>query len=86
MVERNVTVNLPQGLHARPAGLFVKKASTFRSEIRLGKDGKYINAKSILGLMSMAVAKGQEVSLVAEGTDEEEVVNALAEMLARSED
>jgi len=77
MVEKQVEVNLKTGLQARPAALFVQEANRFASDIFLEKDGKKVNAKSIMGLMSLAVSSGAEVNLIAEGSDEQEAVEAL---------
>ena len=77
MVEKKVEVNLKTGLQARPAALFVQEANRFASDIFLEKDGKKVNAKSIMGLMSLAVSSGAEINLIAEGSDEQEAVEAL---------
>lgn len=77
MVEKQVKVNLKTGLQARPAALFVQEANRFASDIFLEKDGKKVNAKSIMGLMSLAVSSGTEINLIAEGSDEQEAVEAL---------
>ncbi|WP_394185006.1 HPr family phosphocarrier protein [Metabacillus halosaccharovorans] len=77
MVEKQVEVNLKTGLQARPAALFVQEANRFASDIFLEKDGKKVNAKSIMGLMSLAVSSGAEINLIVEGSDEQEAVEAL---------
>lgn len=81
MRERQVIVQLAQGLHARPATLFVKVAASFSSEIGLNKEEKKVNAKSIIGVMSLAVSKGQSVVLTADGTDAEQALDALERVL-----
>lgn len=81
MRERQVIVQLAQGLHARPATLFVKVAASFSSEIGLNKDEKKVNAKSIIGVMSLAVSKGQLVVLTADGADAEQALDALEHVL-----
>ncbi|PMC34468.1 phosphocarrier protein Chr [Bacillus sp. UMB0899] len=81
MVEKLVEVNLKTGLQARPAALFVQEANRFASDIFLEKDGKKVNAKSIMGLMSLAVSSGAEINLIAEGSDEQEAVDALAKFV-----
>ncbi|GEC88375.1 MULTISPECIES: HPr family phosphocarrier protein [Brevibacillus] len=81
MRERQVIVQLAQGLHARPATLFVKVAASFSSEIGLNKDEKKVNAKSIIGVMSLAVSKGQSVVLTADGADAEQALDALENVL-----
>ncbi|MED1943771.1 MULTISPECIES: HPr family phosphocarrier protein [Brevibacillus] len=85
MRERQVIVQLAQGLHARPATVFVKVAASFSSEIELNKDEKKVNAKSIIGVMSLAVSKGQSVVLTADGADAEQALNALERVLASVE-
>jgi catabolite repression HPr-like protein len=77
MVEKKVEVLLKTGLQARPAALFVQEANRFTSDVFLEKDGKKVNAKSIMGLMSLAVNSGAGVTIIADGTDEEEALDAL---------
>lgn len=72
MVQEKVEVRLKTGLQARPAALFVQEANRFASDVFLEKNGKKVNAKSIMGLMSLAVSTGTEVTLIAEGDDEKE--------------
>lgn len=83
MMERRVTVHLKTGLQARPAALFVQEANRYKSEIHLEKDGKRVNAKSIMGVMSLAVASGSEVILTAEGTDAEKAIDALCDLVSQ---
>jgi catabolite repression HPr-like protein len=85
MVEKKVVVNLHTGLHARPAALFVQEANKFSSEIFVVKDTKKVNAKSIMGIMSLAVSKGTEITITADGADAEEAVNALAKIVSKTE-
>ncbi|BCB05617.1 HPr family phosphocarrier protein [Bacillus sp. KH172YL63] len=77
MVEKQVEVKLKTGLQARPAALFVQEANRFSSEIFLEKDGKKVNAKSIMGLMSLAISTGAAITLAADGSDEQEAIAAL---------
>lgn len=77
MVEKKVTVQLKNGLQARPAALFVQEANRFSSEVVLVKDEKRVNAKSIMGIMSLAVGHGTEVTLQVTGPDEREALDAL---------
>ncbi|MGM0878615.1 MAG: HPr family phosphocarrier protein [Bacillota bacterium] len=65
------------GLHARPATQFVRISSQFQSEVSVIKDGRKVNAKSIMGLMSLAISKGTTIRIEAEGLDEQQVVEAL---------
>jgi len=82
MVEKRIEVKLKTGLQARPAVLFVQEANRFSSDIFLEKDGKKVNAKSIMGLMSLAVGTGVSVNLIADGSDEDEAVKALEEFVS----
>ena len=70
MIEGKVVVNLKNGLQARPAALFVQEANRFTSNINLNKNGSIVNAKSIMGIMSLAVGSGEELILVIDGADE----------------
>ena len=78
MIEKEVVVKNKLGLHARPSALFVRKASKFKSEIALVKDGVEVNGKSIMGLMMLAAEMGSKILIRAEGEDEERAVEALA--------
>ncbi|MCM3148287.1 HPr family phosphocarrier protein [Bacillus pumilus] len=81
MVEKTVTIQLKTGLQARPAALFVQEANRFGAEIFLEKDGKRVNAKSIMGLMSLAIRSGITVKLIADGADEQEAIDALTDFI-----
>lgn len=81
MVERQVEVRLKTGLQARPAALFVQEANRFSSDVFLEKDGKKVNAKSIMGLMSLAVSSGTAITLIVDGKDETEALEALAKYI-----
>lgn len=80
-MEKQVTILNQTGLHARPAADFVKTASKFQSEITLIKEEKEINAKSIIGVMSLAAGKGTVLTIRAEGPDEAEAIEALSELI-----
>ncbi|MDA7025575.1 HPr family phosphocarrier protein [Bacillus sp. CLL-7-23] len=77
MVQQKVEIRLKTGLQARPAALFVQEANRFQSDIFLENGDKKVNAKSIMGLMSLAVSSGSEVTLIADGTDEQDAIDAL---------
>jgi catabolite repression HPr-like protein len=83
MVEKKIVVKLKSGLQARPAAMFVQEANRFSSEIFLEKDAKRVNAKSIMGLMSLAVGTGSEVTLSAVGHDEAEALEALEKFIQK---
>lgn len=85
MVERKVEVALKSGLQARPAALFVQEANRFTSDIYLEKEGKKVNAKSIMGLMSLAISSGAVISLIAEGNDEAEAIEALSQFVQKED-
>lgn len=79
MIERSVTVKNPHGLHARPAALFVQKASSFSSSsIIVVKDGQEADAKSILAILSLGVEPGTAITIRADGPDAEKAVAELA--------
>ncbi|MBP2240314.1 catabolite repression HPr-like protein [Cytobacillus eiseniae] len=77
MVEKKVEVKLKTGLQARPAALFVQEANRFSSDVFLEKDGKKVNAKSIMGLMSLAISSGSVITLIVDGKDEAEALEEL---------
>ena len=83
MVSKEITVQNQVGLHARPATFFIQKANEFKSLITIAKDERKVNAKSLLGVLSMGITKGTRVSIIAEGPDEEEAVKALTDMLVK---
>lgn len=83
MVEKQVVVKLKSGLQARPAALFVQEANRFSSEVFLEKDGKKVNAKSIMGLMSLAISSGSSVNLIVNGTDEDAALEALEQYVQK---
>lgn len=83
MFTQEVTVNNEVGLHARPATYFIQKANEFKSSIWVEVEDRKINAKSLLGVLSMGITKGTRVSIIAEGPDEEEAVKALTDMLVK---
>ncbi|MES2766495.1 MAG: HPr family phosphocarrier protein [Bacteroidota bacterium] len=79
MVEKIVTIKNRAGLHTRPAAGLVKLAAQFRSEIFLERDGFAINAKSIIGVMTLAAEQGSKLTLQAKGIDEEDAVKKIGE-------
>ncbi len=85
MVEKQVEVKLKTGLQARPAALFVQMATRFSSEIFIEKDGKRVNAKSIMGLMTLAVGSGSVITLIADGHDEEDAIQVLSDYIEGKE-
>ncbi|WP_409366823.1 HPr family phosphocarrier protein [Lysinibacillus sp. 38-6] len=85
MTEKTVQVKLKLGLQARQAALFVQEANRFSADIFLEKDDKKVNAKSIMGVMSLAIAKGTKVVLSSEGSDSEQAVTSLAALIEKEE-
>ncbi len=81
MVKRELVVKNKTGLHARPASEFVKKASTFKSSVFIEFNGKSINAKSIVGLLSAGIGHGSTLTLTVEGEDEVEALDALSTLI-----
>ena len=77
MTQKEVTITNNIGLHARPATFFIQKANTFKSAIWIEKDERRVNAKSLLGVLSMGIAKGMTVTLIADGQDEKNALEAL---------
>ncbi|WP_337018189.1 HPr family phosphocarrier protein [Oceanobacillus massiliensis] len=83
MVEKSITVELETGLQARPAAQFVQEANRYSAHLFLEKDGKKVNAKSIMGLMSLAITKGELIKLTAEGADEQLALDHLVSLVAK---
>ena len=81
MVKRDVTVTNSIGLHARPATFFIQKANTYHSSIWVEKDDRRINAKSLLGILSLGIAKGMTITLIADGQDEVGAIDGLVELI-----
>lgn len=82
MARKETTVGPEEGLHARPAAEFVKRAKRFTAEITVSKGDREANAKSSLGIMSLGAKKGEEIVIHAEGDDAEEAVAALADFIS----
>lgn len=81
MKEFTYVITDEQGIHARPAGLFVKEAAECECSVKIGKGGKEVDAKRILGVMSLGVKKGEEITLKTEGADEEAAMEKLSAFL-----
>ena len=78
---RTVIVTNPQGLHARPADLFVKLATRFAAKVELVKDHERVDGKSILAIMTLAAAEGTRLSIEADGPDAQQALDALAALV-----
>ena len=83
MIQREITVTNVGGLHARPATFFIQKANSYKCSIWVVKDERRVNAKSLLGVLSIGIAQGMSVTIVADGEDEKEAVDGL-ETLVKS--
>lgn len=83
MQQRRITIINKLGLHARAAAKLVALASQFESEVKVAKNGKQVNGKSILGVMMLAAAKGTELEISADGPDENEALDALQALVDR---
>jgi len=81
MLTKTFTIQNPAGLHARPAALFVKTATAFPCDVTVVKRDKRINGKSIMGLMTLGAAKGEQVTLEIAGEQAEEAMEALGNVL-----
>lgn len=81
MVIKQVTITNQVGLHARPATFFIQKANEYKCSIWVEKDDRKVNAKSLLGVLSLGIVCGTKVSIIADGVDEEDAVETLAELV-----
>ncbi|WBW49786.1 HPr family phosphocarrier protein [Peptoniphilus equinus] len=81
MVTKTVKLNNEDGLHARAAALFVRTANRFKSEITLSLNGDSVNAKSIIGIMSLGAFSGEDIAIAAQGEDEVEAVDNLVHLV-----
>ena len=82
MFSKDVVVNNQVGLHARPATFFIQKANEFRCSIWVEKEERKVNAKSLLGVLSLGIVKGTSITIIADGADEEDAVSALADLIS----
>ena len=81
MFVKDVVVQNQVGLHARPATFFIQKANEFKASIWVEKEERRVNAKSLLGVLSLGIVKGTTITLIADGADEKEAVAALVELI-----
>ncbi|MBQ9098561.1 MAG: HPr family phosphocarrier protein [Clostridia bacterium] len=77
MISREVTITNTIGLHARPATFFIQKANAFKCSIWVEKEDRKVNAKSLLGVLSLGIAQGMTIKLIADGSDENEALDGL---------
>ena len=81
MISRGITIRNSVGLHARPATFFVQKANSFKSSIWVEKEDRKVNAKSLLGVLSLGIAQGMTITLLADGSDADEALAGLVELV-----
>ena len=82
MYSKVAVVNNQVGLHARPATFFIQKANEFKSSVWVEREERKVNAKSLLGVLSLGIVKGTEINLIADGSDEEEAIEALVKLIS----
>ena len=80
-VKKDVLVQIQVGLHARPATFFIQKANEFKSSIWVEKDERRVNAKSLLGVLSLGIVGGTSIDIIADGSDEQEAVDSLVALV-----
>ncbi|MBQ3791473.1 MAG: HPr family phosphocarrier protein [Clostridia bacterium] len=76
-----VTIQNTVGLHARPATFFIQKANSYKSSLWVERGERRVNAKSLLGVLSLGIVKGMEITLIADGTDEEDALAGLKQLI-----
>jgi len=81
MVSKDIKITNNIGLHARPATFFIQKANTYKSTIMVEKDDRKVNAKSLLGVLSLGIAKGMTVTITADGSDEQAAIDDLCDLI-----
>ena len=81
MISRNVTIQNNVGLHARPATFFIQKANSYKSSIWVERDDRRVNAKSLLGVLSLGIVKGMTITLIADGPDEDAALSGLSALI-----
>lgn len=86
MISKEVKIVNNVGLHARPATFFIQKANSYKSSIWVERENRRVNAKSLLGVLSLGIVKDMTVTLIADGADEEDAVNGLKALIESSFD
>ncbi len=81
MISKEVLINNQVGLHARPATFFIQKANEFKSSIWIEKEERRVNAKSLLGVLSLGIVKGTTITIIADGADQEEAIDTLSKLI-----
>ena len=81
MIVKEVVINNQVGLYARPATFFIQKANEYNCSIWVEKDERRVNAKSLLGVLSLGIVKGTPIKIIADGSDEVEAIETLANLI-----
>lgn len=81
MCVKDVVINNQVGLHARPATFFIQKANEFKSTVWVEKEDRRVNAKSLLGVLSLGIVGGTEIRIIVDGPDEETALNVLVDLV-----
>ncbi len=81
MISRDITIKNSVGLHARPATFFIQKANSYKSSIWVEKEDCRVNAKSLLGILSLGIVKGMTITIIADGADEADAVDGLSALV-----
>lgn len=82
MVSRDVVVHNQVGLHSKPATFFIQKANEYKSTIWVERQERRVNAKSLLGVLSLGVLKGTEIKIIADGPDEEDALEGVCTLVS----
>ncbi len=83
MLAKNITIQNSVGLHARPATYFIQKANSYKSSIWIENSDRRANAKSLLGVLSLGISKGDIITILADGADEQEAVDGLVDLVLK---
>ena len=83
MVTKNMKIEIQSGLEARPVAMFVQTASQYDSSIYVEHENKRVNAKSIMGMMSLGLAEGEKITIIANGPDEDAAVDAIDKYISK---
>ncbi len=83
MYVKEIVVNNQVGLHARPATFFTQKANEFKSSVWIEKEERRVNAKSLLGVLSLGILQGTSINIIAEGSDEQNAVETLCDLISK---
>lgn len=86
MLSKEVVVQSQVGLHARPAMFFIQKCNEFKSSVWVEKNERRVNAKSLLGVLSLGIAKGSAITIITDGSDEAEALETLSALIGSSMD